>query len=105
MPSSRFFRIALVLGLLTAIGPFAIDMYRALEQHGAIAGTASALMGTLQMLSGALAMSVIGLFADGRPLPVVADGRPLPMVAGMAGGVLAALLLTGLTLGLRRASR
>ena len=27
MPSSRFFRIALVLGLLTAIGPFAIDMY------------------------------------------------------------------------------
>lgn len=96
MPSSRFFRIALVLDLLTAIGPFAIDMYRALEQHGAIAGTASALMGTLQMLSGALAMSVIGLFADGRPLPVV---------AGIAGGVLVALLLTGLTLGLRRASR
>ncbi|HYN63958.1 MAG TPA: multidrug effflux MFS transporter [Candidatus Limnocylindrales bacterium] len=65
----------------------------ALEQHGAIAGTASALMGTLQMLSGALAMSVVGLFSD---------GRPLPMVAGMAAGVLAALLLTGLTLGLRR---
>ncbi len=65
----------------------------ALEQHGAIAGTASALMGTLQMLSGALAMAVVGLFSD---------GRPLPMVMGMAGGVFAALLLTGLTLGMRR---
>jgi DHA1 family bicyclomycin/chloramphenicol resistance-like MFS transporter len=65
----------------------------ALEQHGAIAGTASALMGTLQMLAGALAMSVIGLFTD---------GRPLPMVAGMASGMFAALALTALTLGVRQ---
>jgi DHA1 family bicyclomycin/chloramphenicol resistance-like MFS transporter len=62
----------------------------ALEMHGAIAGTASALLGTLQMLTGALAMAVVGLFTD---------GRPLPMVAGMAGGALIALLLTWLTLG------
>ena len=38
----------------------------ALEKHGAIAGTASALLGTLQMLSGALAMGVVGLFATGK---------------------------------------
>jgi len=62
----------------------------ALEMHGAIAGTASALLGTLQMLTGALAMAVVGLFSN---------GRPLPMVAGMAGGALIALVLTWLTLG------
>ncbi|MGJ7574131.1 multidrug effflux MFS transporter [Variovorax sp. RB2P76] len=61
----------------------------ALEMHGAIAGTASALLGTLQMLTGALAMAVVGFFTD---------GRPLPMVAGMAAGALIAGLLTWLTL-------
>jgi len=66
----------------------------ALEKHGAIAGTASALLGTLQMLTGALVMAVVGLFTD---------GRPLPMVAGMAGGALVAVALTWLTLGGRRA--
>jgi len=66
----------------------------ALEQHGAIAGTASALMGTLQMLTGALMMALVGLFTD---------GRPLPMVVGMAAGALVALALTWLTLGGRRA--
>ena len=62
----------------------------ALEKHGAIAGTASALLGTLQMLTGAVAMGVVGLFTD---------GRPLPMVAGMAAGALIAVALTWLTLG------
>ncbi|MGJ7544124.1 multidrug effflux MFS transporter [Variovorax sp. LT1R16] len=62
----------------------------ALEEHGSIAGTASALMGTLQMLTGAVVMGVVGLFTD---------GRPLPMVAGMAGGALVAVVLTWLTLG------
>ena len=61
----------------------------ALEAHGAIAGTASALMGTLQMLCGAAAMGVVGLFAN---------GRPLPMVVGMASGALTALALTWITL-------
>ncbi|MDQ7744613.1 multidrug effflux MFS transporter [Hydrogenophaga pseudoflava] len=61
----------------------------ALEAHGAIAGTASALMGTLQMLCGAVAMGVVGLFAN---------GQPLPMVAGMASGALTALALTWVTL-------
>ncbi|MFC3683943.1 multidrug effflux MFS transporter [Hydrogenophaga luteola] len=61
----------------------------ALEAHGSIAGTASALMGTLQMLCGAVAMGIVGLFAN---------GQPLPMVAGMASGALTALALTWVTL-------
>ncbi len=61
----------------------------ALEAHGSIAGTASALMGTLQMLCGAAAMGIVGLFAN---------GQPLPMVAGMACGGLSALALTWITL-------
>lgn len=62
----------------------------ALEEHGAIAGTASALLGTLQMLIGAVAMGVVGLFAT---------GKPLPMVVGMASGALMGLVLTWVTLG------
>ena len=62
----------------------------ALEEHGAIAGTASALLGTLQMLTGAVMMGVVGQFAD---------GTPLPMVIGMTSGVLMASSLTWLTLG------
>lgn len=61
----------------------------ALDRHGAIAGTASALMGTLQMLGGAAAMGIVSLFAT---------GRPLPMVAGMATGALIGVGLTWLTL-------
>lgn len=61
----------------------------ALEEHGAIAGTASALMGTLQMLCGAVAMGVVGLFAN---------GQPLPMVVGMATGGLTGVALTWITL-------
>lgn len=61
----------------------------ALDQHGAIAGTASALMGTLQMLCGAAAMGIVGLFAN---------GEPLPMVVGMAAGTLTALVLSWVTL-------
>ena len=60
-----------------------------MEQHGAIAGTASALMGTLQMICGAVAMGIVGLFAN---------GQPLPMVVGMASGALTALALTWVTL-------
>ena len=62
----------------------------ALEEHGVIAGTASALMGTLQMLIGTLAMAAVGLFAT---------DAPLPMVVGMATGALAGVALTWITLG------
>ncbi|MDP3702286.1 MAG: multidrug effflux MFS transporter [Hylemonella sp.] len=51
----------------------------ALEDHGPIAGTASALMGTLQFATGAVVMAVVGFFVDGTGLPMVAG------VAGSAG--------------------
>jgi DHA1 family bicyclomycin/chloramphenicol resistance-like MFS transporter len=44
----------------------------ALEAHGRIAGTASALMGTLQFFTGAVMMGLVGLFLDGGPTPMVA---------------------------------
>jgi DHA1 family bicyclomycin/chloramphenicol resistance-like MFS transporter len=62
----------------------------ALEKHGAIAGTASALLGTMQMLTGSVVMAVVGAFTN---------GKPLPMVAGMAAGALIAVVLTWFTLG------
>lgn len=68
----------------------------ALEAHGAIAGTASALMGTLQMVGGALAMSLVGL---------VASSHPLPMALGMVVCSTLSLLSCWATLGLRRRPR
>ncbi len=61
----------------------------ALEQHGAIAGSASALMGTLQFLCGAVVMAVSGQFVD---------GTARPMVAAITGCALVAWLLTRATL-------
>jgi DHA1 family bicyclomycin/chloramphenicol resistance-like MFS transporter len=58
----------------------------ALEPHGPIAGTASALLGTIEFIVGSIVMAVVGYFAD---------GRPLPMIAGIA---LCALLTLGLAL-------
>ncbi|WP_444814936.1 multidrug effflux MFS transporter [Variovorax brevis] len=66
----------------------------ALEKHGVIAGTASALMGTLQMLTGAVMMGIVGFFTT---------GTPLAMVAGIAAGVGISLALTWATLGGRQA--
>lgn len=43
----------------------------ALEEQGAIAGTASALMGALHMVIGAGVMALSGIFANGTPLPMV----------------------------------
>ena len=62
----------------------------ALEEHGTIAGTASALMGTLQFVTGAVVMAVVGLFVD---------GSARPMIAGIAGCALVALLMSWLSLG------
>jgi DHA1 family bicyclomycin/chloramphenicol resistance-like MFS transporter len=61
----------------------------ALEAHGAIAGTASALMGTLQFLTGAIVMAVVGQFVD---------GSARPMVAGIALCAMASLAMVRLTL-------
>jgi len=65
----------------------------ALEEHGAIAGTASALMGTLQFVTGAVVMATVGVFAD---------GTALPMVAGIAGCALLAYAMARGTLGGKR---
>lgn len=65
----------------------------AMDDHGEIAGTASALMGTLHFATGAVAMAVAGLFFD---------GTPLPMVIGIAACAVIAFGLTQLTLGRSR---
>jgi DHA1 family bicyclomycin/chloramphenicol resistance-like MFS transporter len=46
-------------------------MVLALEEHGPIAGTAAALGGTLQMVTGALMIVLVSLFFDGTALPMV----------------------------------
>jgi DHA1 family bicyclomycin/chloramphenicol resistance-like MFS transporter len=56
----------------------------ALEEHGAIAGTASALMATLESVVGVTVMAVVGLFLD---------GTARPMTAGIAACSLAACAL------------
>jgi DHA1 family bicyclomycin/chloramphenicol resistance-like MFS transporter len=61
----------------------------ALEEHGAIAGTASALMGTLHFITGAVVMALTGLFVD---------GSALPMLAGTAGSASMAWMLARMTL-------
>jgi DHA1 family bicyclomycin/chloramphenicol resistance-like MFS transporter len=43
----------------------------ALDDHGQIAGTASALMGMLQLVTGAVVMPIVGAFVDGSAVPMV----------------------------------
>ena len=61
----------------------------AMEEHGEIAGTASALMGTLHMVTGVAAMTVTSFFAN---------GLPMPMVTGIAACAALALVLTLVTI-------
>ena len=75
-------------GFLGLVVPAAAVL--ALDEHGAIAGTASALMGTLQFVAGAAVMAIVGLFVD---------GTARPMVAGIAACALAAFLMARGTLG------
>lgn len=62
-------------------------MMLALEEHGPIAGMASALGGTLQMLLGAVAIALVSL---------AFDGTARPMVVVIAGAAAIALALTRL---------
>lgn len=64
-------------------------MVLSLEDHGPIAGMASALGGTLQMITGAVMIIVASAFFD---------GTALPMVATIAVCAVAAFILTRLTL-------
>ncbi|MHC1548489.1 multidrug effflux MFS transporter [Phyllobacterium sp. K27] len=65
----------------------------ALEDHGEIAGSASALLGTLQFVISIIAMIVAALFFT---------GKPLPMAAGIAMCAVIAFAITQLTIGRRR---
>jgi DHA1 family bicyclomycin/chloramphenicol resistance-like MFS transporter len=56
-------------GFLGMIIPTAAVL--ALEDHGRIAGTASAMMGTLQFVTSAIVVGIGGLFADGTSRPMV----------------------------------
>ncbi|KKW67139.1 major facilitator transporter [Lampropedia cohaerens] len=89
--------IALLIGTYLLSGAcFALvvpnTVVLAMDAHGPIAGAASALMGTLQMLIGAAAMALASQFTDGTPLRMV-----LATVLCAA----CALVATALTLGLR----
>ncbi len=57
----------------------------AMEEHGAIAGTASSLMGTLHLVTGSLMMGIAGKLSD---------GTVVPMVAGIAGCAVLAFVLS-----------
>ena len=61
----------------------------ALEDHGALAGTASALMGTLQFATGSVVIALVGLFVD---------GSALPMIGGMAACAVASFTFAFVTL-------
>lgn len=74
-------------GFLGLVVP--ITAVLALDAHGSIAGTASALMGTLQFVTGALVMAAVGLWVD---------GTARPMVAGIAACAMVALVLAHVTL-------
>jgi len=60
-----------------------------LEDHGAVAGSASALLGAIQMITAAVSMTLIGLYAD---------HTPAPMLIGIALCAVAAMLTTWWTL-------
>jgi len=57
----------------------------ALEDHGKIAGTASAFMGTVQFVTGAVIMFFVGTFLNGTALPMVAGIASCATVAFILG--------------------
>lgn len=71
-------------------------MVLALDDHGPIAGMASALGGTMQMMTGAVVIVIVSVFSD---------NTPLPMVSAIAACAVGAYVLAYLTLGRRRATQ
>lgn len=53
-----------------------------LEDHGAVAGSASALLGAIQMITAAASMTLVGVFADHTPAPMLI-GIALCAIAAM----------------------
>ena len=86
--------LAVMLGLLfVGYGALGLvvpaSMVLSMEAHGAIAGTASALGGTLHFVCGILVMGLLTPFAN---------GAPLPMLIGIAGSAALTCALTWGTL-------
>jgi MFS transporter, DHA1 family, multidrug resistance protein len=71
-------------------------MVLSLDDHGPIAGMASALGGTLQMVTGGIMIALVSAFFD---------GTALPMVSAIAGCALLASGLAYVTLHGSRAGR
>lgn len=67
-----------VMGCLLFVGYGALGLViptttvLAMEGHGEIAGTSSALLGTIQLLTAAVVMGISGVFFNGTALPMVA---------------------------------
>ncbi|MGE4241520.1 multidrug effflux MFS transporter [Ramlibacter sp.] len=68
------------------------SMVLAMDRHGALAGTASALAGTLHFAVGIVVMGTVSLFAN---------GAPVPMLLGIAGSALVSCVVAHLTLASR----
>jgi DHA1 family bicyclomycin/chloramphenicol resistance-like MFS transporter len=85
--------LALIAMLFVAFGSMGLVIpstaVLALENYGPRAGTASALMGTLQLLAGISVVAVLG---------TVANGTLLPMVGAMFGCAMIAFVLGRITL-------
>lgn len=76
--------IAMLFGCFAFLGlVIPSTMVLALEEHGPIAGMASALGGTLQMVTGGIMIVVVSLFFDGTALPMVTT-IVICAVAGLA---------------------
>ena len=88
MPSSPFLRMALILGLLSAIGPFAIDMY--LPALPAIGESLNATAGAVQ---GTLAIYFLGLAFGQVFYGPLSDryGRRAPLFVGFGLYTIAAI--------------
>jgi DHA1 family bicyclomycin/chloramphenicol resistance-like MFS transporter len=87
---SLFVLIVMLMGANAGLGlVIPTCMVLALEEHGPIAGMASALGGTLQMVFGAIMIVVVS---------VLFDGTALPMVAIIAACSVGALVLGAITL-------
>ncbi len=82
----------LMVGLFAAFAFLGLvipsTMVLSLEEHGPIAGMASALGGTLQFLTGAVMITVASVFFDGTSLPMVT------IIAVCAAGAFALAVLT-----------
>ncbi len=77
----------LTFGAMGPLGPSTAVL--ALEQHGPRAGSASALLGTLQLIVGMIVVSITG---------AISNGTVLPMASAIFGCALTAFLLSLVTL-------